>query len=162
MVRFSALPDSIIISVSIMIPLCRFLWIMGVCIPIAVKSQVKRGIPRLQIFKNILIRSLKLIGLGVLYNSLSGPVVLFGENANLRIPGVLHRFGICYFICSTLVLFSMTVNFRKPEGKGVSTKFYNYSPNHWTEFCMRGICRENSRRPFKTFPSYGCPGYRFC
>lgn len=99
--------------------LFRFMWIMGVCVPISIKSQVKRGIPRTKTFKTILLRSMKLIGLGLLYNSIYGPVK-FGEHANLRIPGVLQRFGVCYFVCSTLVLWSMTVNFTKPGGRAVS------------------------------------------
>ena len=88
---------------------------MGVCVPIAIKSQVKRGTPRIKIFKSIAIRSIKLIGLGIMHNSISGPIK-FGDDANLRIPGVLQRFGVCYFVCASLVLVSMTVNFTKPEG----------------------------------------------
>ncbi|ODM92298.1 Heparan-alpha-glucosaminide N-acetyltransferase [Orchesella cincta] len=88
-----------------------FLWIMGVCIPVSVKSQVKRGTSRLQICRKIFIRSLKLIGIGIVLGSLWGPVNV----QTMRIPGVLQRFGVCYFVCSALVLLCMTVNFTKPE-----------------------------------------------
>jgi heparan-alpha-glucosaminide N-acetyltransferase len=94
-----------------------FLWIMGVCIPIAIKSQLKKGTPRLKIFTAIVIRSVKLIGLGVILNSRWG--VQFGEGANLRIPGILHRFGVCYLVCATLVLISMSVDIAKPEGNKI-------------------------------------------
>jgi hypothetical protein len=52
--------------------------------------------------------------------STAGPVN-FGEKANLRIPGVLQRFGVCYLICATLVLFSLNVNFSKPEAVSLHT-----------------------------------------
>jgi heparan-alpha-glucosaminide N-acetyltransferase len=89
----------------------RFLWIMGVCIPVSIKSQVKRGNSRWTIWKRILIRSCKLILLGIILGSLWGPV----DINSMRLPGVLQRFGICYFLCSTLVLFCMTVDITKPE-----------------------------------------------
>jgi heparan-alpha-glucosaminide N-acetyltransferase len=31
-----------------------FLWIMGVCIPISVKSQMNRNVPKLQMLKGVL------------------------------------------------------------------------------------------------------------
>lgn len=43
-----------------------FLWIMGVCIPISIKSQHRRGVPRRDMLINILIRSVKLFALGSL------------------------------------------------------------------------------------------------
>jgi len=76
------------------------MWIMGVCVPVSIKSQVKRKIPKLTILKNILIRSLKLIGIGLILASKQGPV----DIQTLRLPGVLQRFGICYFVSAASVL----------------------------------------------------------
>ncbi|CAG7785907.1 unnamed protein product [Allacma fusca] len=89
-----------------------FLWIMGVCIPMSIKSARKRDTPRLKIFTKILIRSLKLISIGIILAS-------FGQNDldKIRLPGVLQRFGICYFVCSTLCLLYMNVNFSKPAAQ---------------------------------------------
>lgn len=83
---------------------------MGVCIPLSIKSQRKRNTSRLKIFWKICTRSLKLIGIGLILASLYGPV----DIRDLRLPGVLQRFGLCYFMCSTLVLLYMNVNFSKP------------------------------------------------
>ncbi|CAL8127449.1 unnamed protein product [Orchesella dallaii] len=84
-----------------------FLWIMGVCIPVSIKSQVKRNTPKLTILRRIIIRSLKLIAIGVILNSKGGPI----EFNKLRLPGVLQRFGICYFVAATSVLICANKDF---------------------------------------------------
>jgi len=89
---------------------------MGVCIPVSIKSQVKRGTSKFEILRRVFVRSCKLIGIGLLLGSLWGPV----DINTMRIPGVLQRFGVCYFVCSTLVLFCMTVNITKPEAVSYS------------------------------------------
>ncbi|XP_034948931.1 heparan-alpha-glucosaminide N-acetyltransferase-like [Chelonus insularis] len=71
-----------------------FLWIMGVCIPIALNSQLSRGVSKLSIIKNIIKRSCILFFLGLCLNTL-------GTDSNLehiRIFGVLQRFGVAYLI----------------------------------------------------------------
>uniref|UniRef100_A0A0K8U0F6 Heparan-alpha-glucosaminide N-acetyltransferase n=2 Tax=Bactrocera latifrons TaxID=174628 RepID=A0A0K8U0F6_BACLA len=71
-----------------------FLWIMGVCIPISIKSQVVRGTPKARICRRIVWRSFKLFAIGVCLNSINGP-----EISNLRIMGVLQRFAVAYLVC---------------------------------------------------------------
>ncbi|XP_037936630.1 heparan-alpha-glucosaminide N-acetyltransferase-like [Teleopsis dalmanni] len=71
-----------------------FLWIMGVCIPISVKSQMGRGVPKLKICLKIIERSLKLFAIGLCLNSINGPNL-----EKLRVMGVLQRFGIAYLVC---------------------------------------------------------------
>lgn len=78
-----------------------------VCIPVSIKSQVKRNTPTLTILRTITERSLKLIGVGVILNTKGGPV-LFKE---LRLPGVLQRFGICYFVIAATVLMCASKDF---------------------------------------------------
>ncbi|XP_059489614.1 heparan-alpha-glucosaminide N-acetyltransferase [Neocloeon triangulifer] len=71
-----------------------FLWIMGVCIPISVKSQLKRKSNKFLVLISIFKRSCILFGLGVMLNTLGvGPKL-----ETLRIFGVLQRFGILYFL----------------------------------------------------------------
>uniref|UniRef100_A0A182R047 Heparan-alpha-glucosaminide N-acetyltransferase catalytic domain-containing protein n=1 Tax=Anopheles farauti TaxID=69004 RepID=A0A182R047_9DIPT len=77
-----------------------FLFIMGVCVPISLRGQLNRNVPRRVILSNIAVRSLKLFLIGLCLNSINGPTV-----ANLRIFGVLQRFGIAYFVVSTVYLF---------------------------------------------------------
>ncbi|XP_073829317.1 heparan-alpha-glucosaminide N-acetyltransferase [Musca autumnalis] len=74
-----------------------FLWIMGVCIPISVKSQLSRGTTKTQICLRILWRSIKLFAIGLCLNSINGPNL-----ENLRIMGVLQRFGVAYLVCGVL------------------------------------------------------------
>ncbi|XP_020285905.1 heparan-alpha-glucosaminide N-acetyltransferase-like [Pseudomyrmex gracilis] len=77
-----------------------FIWIMGFCIPIALSAQLRRGHPRLQISYSVLKRSFFLFLIGVALNTL-------GTNAqleNIRIFGVLQRFGITYLVVSLVYL----------------------------------------------------------
>uniref|UniRef100_A0A182M7N1 Heparan-alpha-glucosaminide N-acetyltransferase catalytic domain-containing protein n=1 Tax=Anopheles culicifacies TaxID=139723 RepID=A0A182M7N1_9DIPT len=77
-----------------------FLFIMGVCVPISLRGQINRNVPRRIILSNIAVRSIKLFVIGLCLNSINGPSM-----ANLRIFGVLQRFGIAYFVVSTVHLF---------------------------------------------------------
>ncbi|XP_035914517.1 heparan-alpha-glucosaminide N-acetyltransferase [Anopheles stephensi] len=77
-----------------------FLFIMGVCVPISLRGQLNRNVPRRMILSNIAVRSVKLFVIGLCLNSMNGPTM-----ANLRIFGVLQRFGIAYFVVSTVHLF---------------------------------------------------------
>ncbi|XP_011333866.1 heparan-alpha-glucosaminide N-acetyltransferase isoform X2 [Ooceraea biroi] len=77
-----------------------FIWIMGVCIPIALSAQLRRGVSKSQISCSILKRSFLLFLIGVSLNTL-------GTNAqleNIRIFGVLQRFGISFLIVGLVYL----------------------------------------------------------
>lgn len=77
-----------------------FMWIMGVCIPISVRSQLKRGVSRWKILGNILKRAIILFGLGLMLNTAgAGP-----DLERIRIPGVLQRFSVVYLIVATLAV----------------------------------------------------------
>lgn len=84
---------------------------MGVCIPISMKSHLRKKTPKLQIFKAILIRSLKLIGIGLMLASRRGPV----DIQTFRLPGVLQRFGVCYFFSATMLLLTVPEGFANNE-----------------------------------------------
>ncbi|XP_047488331.1 heparan-alpha-glucosaminide N-acetyltransferase-like isoform X2 [Penaeus chinensis] len=77
-----------------------FLWIMGVCIPMGLQSAIRRNVPKKKTFFRIVKRSLKLFLLGIVLNSLGGWVYL----DLYRIPGVLQRFAICYFVTAGVAL----------------------------------------------------------
>ena len=70
-----------------------FLWIMGVCIPMSVRSAVKKETPARTFIWGVTVRSVKLFLLGFILNTLG-----WTDLAKLRVPGVLQRFGICYFV----------------------------------------------------------------
>jgi len=70
-----------------------FLWIMGVCIPMSVRSNLKKNVGLPTVIWQITVRSVKLFLLGFILNTLGGWIDL----EKLRVPGVLQRFAISYF-----------------------------------------------------------------
>ncbi|KAL1516625.1 hypothetical protein ABEB36_000511 [Hypothenemus hampei] len=77
-----------------------FMWIMGACIPISLISSFKRNISNKDLMWNVAKRSVKLFLLGIFLNS--GCDLYY-----IRIFGVLQRFGLCYFIVTTILIFTM-------------------------------------------------------
>lgn len=76
-----------------------FIWIMGVCIPISIKSHIQCSMSSAKIFSIIYKRSAKLFFLGICLNTVKGSYF-----ENLRIFGVLQRISISYFIVATVHL----------------------------------------------------------
>lgn len=76
-----------------------FLYIVGVSIALAFNRQVEAGKPKGEMFKKILIRSLKIFALGVF-------LWLFPkfDLSNARVAGVLQRISIVFLVCSVLFL----------------------------------------------------------
>lgn len=89
-----------------------FLWIMGVCIPISIKSQLKRKTSRIRIFGDVIRRSILLFLIGLALNTVStGPSL-----EHIRIFGVLQRFAVAYFVVASLLTFFMiNIKFGKDE-----------------------------------------------
>lgn len=85
-----------------------FLWIMGASMAISLRSQLRSSVSRKHLFLRVLQRSVTLVALGVILNS-------SGENKNsikkLRLPGVLQRIGLAYFVVASLETVLM-----KPQG----------------------------------------------
>lgn len=89
-----------------------FLWIMGVCIPFSIKSQLSRGATKFSICKKVFWRSIKMFLIGICLNSINGP-----QLEDLRIMGVLQRFGISFLVVSVLhTIFSKTQYFMPQFG----------------------------------------------
>lgn len=89
-----------------------FMWIMGVCIPISINSQLKKKVSRIKIFLSILRRSILLFLIGLSLNTVvAGPGL-----EHIRIFGVLQRFGVVYLVVASLVTFFMiNISFGKDE-----------------------------------------------
>ena len=83
-----------------------FIWIMGVCIPMSVRSAIRRETPVKTVIWQVAVRSVKLWLLGFILNTLGGWITL----SRLRVPGVLQRFGVSYFI-----VFVVGYSFTRPE-----------------------------------------------
>lgn len=77
-----------------------FLFIVGISIYFAYKNKAKTP----STYKKIAIRSLKLVGLGVFLNLFLPYFPFMVDFETLRLPGVLQRIGIVFFISAVLYL----------------------------------------------------------
>ena len=77
-----------------------FLFIVGISIYFAYKNKPNAK----STYKKILIRSLKLVGLGLILNWFIPYFPFIGEWETLRFPGVLQRIGIVFFVSAILYL----------------------------------------------------------
>ncbi|XP_043470030.1 heparan-alpha-glucosaminide N-acetyltransferase-like [Leptopilina heterotoma] len=75
-----------------------FLWIMGVCIPLSLFSQLSRNVSRFTICLSIVKRSIWLFLIGISLNTL----VTGSQLEDIRIFGVLQRFGVAYLVSGCL------------------------------------------------------------
>jgi len=92
-----------------------FLWIVGVAIPFSTAHRLEQGQSRQQLRLHALRRAAMIFALGFFLNSFSylidGSLFRDGFSAwlhnyatTVRIPGVLQRIGICYFIATLIFL----------------------------------------------------------
>jgi predicted acyltransferase len=92
-----------------------FLWIVGVAIPLSVSHRLEQGQSRRELFLHALRRAVIIFGIGFFLNSftllmdgslgrLGFSVWLHNYFTTVRIPGVLQRIAICYFIAMMIFL----------------------------------------------------------
>ncbi|XP_026746231.1 heparan-alpha-glucosaminide N-acetyltransferase isoform X1 [Trichoplusia ni] len=91
-----------------------FLWIMGVCIPLSVKSAFAKGVPRWKIVIHIVRRSLLMFLLGMSLNTIYGSNMLF----ELRIFGVLQRLAVAYLISAGFYALTAPKYYTPPRVSG--------------------------------------------
>lgn len=85
-----------------------FVWIMGAAMPFAMAAAEKKKTPRMKLFLQLLRRSLTLAALGMFLNN--------GHYINYwRLPGVLQRFGLAYFVIGTLYIFMPKITAKKDK-----------------------------------------------
>ncbi|KAL0883717.1 hypothetical protein ABMA27_015832 [Loxostege sticticalis] len=89
-----------------------FLWIMGVCIPLSVKSAFAKGVPRWKIVLHIVRRSVIMFLLGMSLNTIYGSNML----QELRIFGVLQRLAVAYFIAAGFYALTAPKYYTPPRG----------------------------------------------
>jgi len=77
-----------------------FLFIVGVSIVFAYTKYLQKGLPKIRLLKKAFFRMLILFGIGVLLN------IIMSGFREIRIPGVLQRIALVYFICSFLFLYA--------------------------------------------------------
>jgi predicted acyltransferase len=78
-----------------------FLFIIGITTVISLSSRLSRGTPKRTLFLQIVRRTVILFLLGILVNSFP-----FFNLHTMRFFGILPRISVCYFVVSTLYLFS--------------------------------------------------------
>lgn len=86
-----------------------FLWIMGVSLVISLRSQLRSALRRSDVIRKVMRRSLILICLGLLLNTVSS--CKRTDISRVRLPGVLQRIGLAY-----LIVGSMEALMLKPQG----------------------------------------------
>ncbi|XP_050681530.1 heparan-alpha-glucosaminide N-acetyltransferase isoform X1 [Leptidea sinapis] len=89
-----------------------FLWIMGVCVPLSVKSAFAKGIPRWKIVIHILRRSVMMFILGVSLNTIYGSNIL----TEIRVFGVLQRLAVAYLIAAGFYALTAPKYYTPPRG----------------------------------------------
>ncbi|XP_059060031.1 heparan-alpha-glucosaminide N-acetyltransferase [Achroia grisella] len=89
-----------------------FLWIMGVCIPLSVKSSFAKGVPRWKIVLQIVRRSCMMFLLGMSLNTVYGRNML----QQLRIFGVLQRLAVSYLIGAGFYALTAPKYYTPPRG----------------------------------------------
>lgn len=89
-----------------------FAWIMGVSISVKVKSELRSCTPRKELFYHILLRSATLILSGIILSNISRNDLRY-----IRLPGVLQRLGLAYFIVASLETY-----FMKPQTLNQSSR----------------------------------------
>jgi len=82
-----------------------FMWIMGVCIPMGIRSAEKKKVPKMKTTQRIVKRSAKLVAVGLILNSVGG----LTNVRTYRLPGVLQRFGACYLVAALAALWLPSV-----------------------------------------------------
>jgi predicted acyltransferase len=88
-----------------------FLWIVGVAMTFSFSKRVEHGADREQLLLHALKRAAIIFAVGLFLNGFPYGLI-FGHHfswATIRIPGVLQRIAICYFIASVIVLYSSIV-----------------------------------------------------
>lgn len=76
-----------------------FLFIIGVSVVLAFSKRLDSGTNRKDLYKKILIRSVKIFAVGIFLN-----LFYKFDFGNLRVAGVLQRIAIVFFVCSVLYL----------------------------------------------------------
>jgi len=76
-----------------------FLFIVGVAIVFAFSGKLEKGVPKKNLYTKIIRRTLILFGLGLFLNGFP-----FFNLSTIRIPGVLQRIALCYFVASLVFL----------------------------------------------------------
>jgi len=88
-----------------------FLWIVGVAMTFSMSKRVEQGADRNKLMLHALQRAATILVIGLFLNGFPFGLV-FGHHfsfAAMRLPGVLQRIAICYFVASVIILYASTL-----------------------------------------------------
>lgn len=88
-----------------------FLWIVGVAMTFSFSKRVEQGADRNKLLNHAFQRALGIFAIGLFLNGFPFGLI-FGHQfswAAIRIPGVLQRIAVCYFITSVILLYSKII-----------------------------------------------------
>ncbi|WP_298238559.1 heparan-alpha-glucosaminide N-acetyltransferase domain-containing protein [uncultured Algibacter sp.] len=135
-----------------------FLFIVGISIYFAYKSKPNTK----STYKKIIIRSLKLIGLGLVLNLFLPYIPFFEDLETVRLPGVLQRIGVVFLV--TAILY-MNCNWKKLIGIGViillvywlflgfipfadgTVPTFDRAPNNWANYIDLNVLGKHTWQP---------------
>ncbi len=134
-----------------------FLFIVGISISFAYKNKSNT----LPTYKKIAIRSLKLIGIGLFLNWFLPYFPFFKSFDSLRIPGVLQRIGVVFFIAailklnfnwktllfitfSILIIYWLWLGFIPINGQSPT---FDRAPNNWANFLDLKVFGKHTWKP---------------
>ncbi|CAH1790034.1 unnamed protein product [Owenia fusiformis] len=113
-----------------------FIFMMGTAMAYSFRGLLKRETPKWKIALKILKRSIILMFLGLVLNSVWGPI----KWQTLRIPGVLQRFSWVYLIVAFVHMFFARLDDPKKDSKrGHVRDLIYYWPEWVIHFCLLGI-----------------------
>jgi predicted acyltransferase len=87
-----------------------FLWIVGVAMTFSIAGRIEKGESKGTLVRHAFVRAVILFILGLIVNNFPFGLIFNSQFswATWRIPGVLQRIAICYFIASVIYLYSRT------------------------------------------------------
>lgn len=131
-----------------------FLWVMGVSLVLSVNAQLRRGATRTALFLSVVRRSAALVFLGLFLNS-----GRHSDFRSLRLPGVLQRFGIVYFIVASVEVYFMSREHPSPLRGAVGRAAQDLVQNPWQLAVAACLAALHTCLTF-LLPVPGCPtGY---
>lgn len=132
-----------------------FAWIMGLTIAISKRAELRVTVSRVKIMLRCIRRSLVLILLGVMLNSIKN-----NSLSDLRFPGVLQLLGVSYFVCSMLETI-----FMKPHSQDILLQFGRFASfrdilDSWPQWLIMAVIVTTHTLITFLLPVPNCPkGY---
>lgn len=133
-----------------------FIWIMGVSLAISTQAQLRKSVARPRILVRVFRRSLILVILGLVLNTKGGSPT---DLSQLRLPGVLQRFGLTYLAVAGLEAVLLPRQYPDPATRGPLKPLLDLTSSAW-QWLAALLCLALHTSLTLQLPVPGCPtGY---